>query len=360
MSKKIITAETVRAAWQAGRKVITFEPGDIVTQQARDDARQYGLAVTEAAEEEPRETIAPAPVAPAPVAAPDPAPAVPPPAAPTAPGISPEQMVASVVSQLQQALAPLTEALGAVRASMPAATSQSFVSAQPAPVTFTPGVNPMAAPLPSAPAASAATVPNPVAPGTETGMPSVSDKNQVDLVAQVRSQVLAALPAGIAPDSAVVDELIRKTLAEMSAGAGAVAPASGSKGDSSVTALTTNAPAAAATGLRQAGGVIHVDGRAQNWGAGNFKDSVSMMDVLTPQKGAAAAVGYLEWDSLSFTWTFERPEILVVLEGQLQLSIEGTTFTASAGDVFSIPGGVEVSLGSTGHVKCTTVGSPAA
>lgn len=358
MSKKIITAETVRAAWQAGRKVITFEPGDIVTQQARDDARQYGLAVT-AAEEEPRENVAPAPVAPAPAAVPEPAPAVPPPAAPAAPGIAPEQMVASVVSQLQQALAPLTEALGAVRASMPAAMPQPSVSVQPVPVTFTPGVNPMAAPLSTDPAAPTTAVPKPVRSVAEKELSSPPDKSQADLVARVRSQVLAALPAGIAPDSAVVDELIRRTLAEMSAGAGAAAPDSGSKGDSSVTALTTNAPTAVASGLQQAGGVIHVDSRAQNWGAGNFKDSVSMLDVLTPQKGAAAAVGYLEWDSLSFSWTFERPEILVVLEGQLQLSIEGTTFTASAGDVFSIPGGVEVSLGSAGHVKCTTVGSPA-
>lgn len=47
-------------------------------------------------------------------------------------------------------------------------------------------------------------------------------------------------------------------------------------------------------------------------------------------------MGYLDWENLSFSWTFRRTEVLVVLEGDLNLSIEGTTFSAAHGDVFSI------------------------
>ena len=38
MTKQIITAETVRLAWKAGESVIVYAKGDIVTQQAQDDA----------------------------------------------------------------------------------------------------------------------------------------------------------------------------------------------------------------------------------------------------------------------------------------------------------------------------------
>lgn len=45
MTKQIITAETVRLAWKAGESVIVYAKGDIVTQQAQDDARHYGITL---------------------------------------------------------------------------------------------------------------------------------------------------------------------------------------------------------------------------------------------------------------------------------------------------------------------------
>ena len=93
----------------------------------------------------------------------------------------------------------------------------------------------------------------------------------------------------------------------------------------------------------------------ESWGGSRAKGSVAVMDVLSPAKGDAASVGYLDWENLSFSWTFRRTEVLVVLEGDLNLSIEGTTFSAAHGDVFSIPAGTEVELSSSGHVRCATV-----
>ena len=176
------------------------------------------------------------------------------------------------------------------------------------PLTLTPGVNPMS--VEAAPAE-----------------PSSEDA----LVAAIRRGVLSALPSGAA-DEALIDRLIRSVLAE-----------------------TGRAPSETRPGVRQAGGVTHVDSRAQNWGGSRAKGSVSVMDVLSPAKGDNAAVGYLDWENHSFSWTFRRAEVLVVLEGELNLTIEGTTFSAAHGDVFSIPAGTEVLLASSGHVRCTTV-----
>ena len=78
------------------------------------------------------------------------------------------------------------------------------------------------------------------------------------------------------------------------------------------------------------------------------------MDVLSPAKGDAASVGYLDWENLSFSWTFRRTEVLVVLEGDLNLSIEARpsarpTATCSA----SCGHGSGTLL--FRHVRCATV-----
>ena len=180
------------------------------------------------------------------------------------------------------------------------------------PVVFTPGSNPMAAEAVTASAPA--------------------EQRSDDLLVAIRRGVLSALPAGTA-DEALIDRLIASVLAEMGA-----------------CAAPETRP-----GVRQAGGVTHVDSKAQYWGGSRAKGSVAVMDVLSPAKGDAASVGYLDWENLSFSWTFRRTEVLVVLEGDLNLSIEGTTFSAAHGDVFSIPAGTEVELSSSGHVRCATV-----
>lgn len=142
------------------------------------------------------------------------------------------------------------------------------------------------------------------------------------------------LPAGVVVDDSCIAEAIHRVLG--GAGQG-------------------GQPRQIRPGVRQASGVTHVDARAQNWGRNAGKDSVGVMEVLSPALGDAAAVGYLEWENMTVPWTFRRPEALVILEGAVTLSIEGTAFSAAAGDVFTLPAGSEVELSASGHVKCVTV-----
>ncbi len=130
MTKQIITAETVRLAWKAGESVIVYAKGDIVTQQAQDDARHYGITLT-------TET----PVAPSSALAEPEAEAVPPvppvleevpasqePVHVPTPALTADQLAAAA-RQLQEALVPLTQAL----------TASVAPAAQPVPpVVFTP------------------------------------------------------------------------------------------------------------------------------------------------------------------------------------------------------------------------------
>lgn len=291
MTKQIITAETVRLALKAGQSVIVYAEGDIVTQQAEDDARHYGIQLTTEAPAVPEP-------APAPAAAPAEETVLRPERRPVAPPVLDADQLAAAARQLQDVLAPLTRALAA-----PAPTAVPEVP----PVVHTPGVNPMAETAPA-------------------------KRLPEDPIVAIRRRVMAALPEGHAVDEAFVDRLIKSVLSETEGAA----------------------PAEARPGVRQARGVTHVDSRAQHWTA-PIKGGVTVMDVLSPVKGDAAAVGYLEWENLSFSWTFRRTEVLVVLEGEVNLSIEGTTFCAAHGDVFSIPAGTEAVLSASGHVKCTTV-----
>lgn len=377
MSKQIITAETVRAAWQAGQSSITLAPGDIVTQQARDDARQHGIVWKDAASAPPAATPAATQTVPTPTSEDarctpsDPVTSIP---ASARAGLSPEQMVAAVTTQLQEALAPIARALAIPQGYLPGVA--------PASVLYTPGINPMSiAAVPAASTAPAAslvtplpvqTIPmatiapvaavatatpsTPVATAPVAGCAQPESAELAALTAEVQRRVLAALPAGVTADSSLMDQLIRKVLSDNPCTT-CTCDACSAKGGSPV---SETPPTGKLPGLEQVGGVMHVSSKAQAWGNGGSRDSVSMMDVLSPSTGAAAAVGYLEWDSLTFSWTFERPEVLVVLEGELKLTLEGTTLCGAAGDVFSIPKGVEVALSSTGHVKCTTVGNVAA
>lgn len=134
MTKQIITAETVRLAWKAGESVIVYAKGDIVTQQAQDDARHYGITLTTEM-----------PVAPSSALAEPEAEAVPPvppvleevpasqePVHVPTPALTADQLAAAA-RQLQEALVPLTQAL----------TASVAPAAQPVPpVVFTPGSNP--------------------------------------------------------------------------------------------------------------------------------------------------------------------------------------------------------------------------
>ena len=248
MTKQIITAETVRLAWKAGESVIVYAKGAIVTQQAQDDARHYGITLTTEA-----------PAAPSSASAGHEAEAVPPispvleevpakrePVHVPTPALAADQLAAAA-RQLQEVLVPLTQAL----------TASAAPAAQPVPpVVFTPGSNPMAAEAVAA--------------------PSTAEQGSDDLLVAIRRGVLSALPAGTA-DEALIDRLIASVLAEMGAcAAPEVRP-----------------------GVRQAGGVTHVDSKAQYWGGSRAKDSVAVMDVLSPAKGAAASVGYLDWENLS-------------------------------------------------------------
>lgn len=320
MQRQVITAETVRVARAAGQTLIAVARGDIVTQQARDDARRCGIRLVDGSASDQQ------------VRVPDGAQAL--------PGHVPGVFLPPVPSATPAA--PVAAAGGTAAGSGASASVSGAdpTSGQPlAPAAWGPAdveaLHALLGSLRAGMAASAAGAPPaaaaPVAGASASAVRSASDAEEA-LIAQVRVQVRAMLPAGVVVDDSCIAEAIHRVLG----GAG-------------------QAPRQIRPGVRQARGVTHVDARAQQWGRNAGKDSVAVMEVLSPALGDAAAVGYLEWENMTVPWSFRRPEVLVILEGAVTLSIEGTAFAAAAGDVFSLPAGSEVELRASGHVKCVTV-----
>lgn len=67
------------------------------------------------------------------------------------------------------------------------------------------------------------------------------------------------------------------------------------------------------------------------------------------------AGGYMEWEKASFDRNVEYPEIGIVIEGELHLTVSGKTLVAKAGDMVFFPKGVQVVYTAPGKVRLACV-----
>lgn len=300
--RQLITAEDIRVAIMNGQSGIVVSPRAIVTQQAREDAQKFGITLENATPESP--TASPASTEKSCSVARYELPATP---------YVFYQTFQQQVSQMQnshnsdgndirlpfeikaQAVMPQTAATGAVAVKTCACSNKAL------------------------------------------------DLASEDLFGVVRREVLAALPPSV--DATLVDDLVRKALTQQGPGCGG--------GCLNCAQREPAAPAANGPAwLEQAPGVSHVNSRALTFPqSGPHK--VGMMEVL----GGAGklSAGYVEFADTSFGWTFEKPEVLVVLEGQLTIHSGTTVLNAATGDMCAVEAGAHVTLEARGKVKYTTI-----
>jgi ethanolamine utilization protein EutQ len=72
--------------------------------------------------------------------------------------------------------------------------------------------------------------------------------------------------------------------------------------------------------------------------------------VNTPLSG-----GYMEWEKASFDRNVEYPEIGIVIEGELHVTVGGKTLVAKAGDMVFFPKGVQVVYTAPAKVRLACV-----
>ncbi|MCL1840511.1 MAG: cupin domain-containing protein [Propionibacteriaceae bacterium] len=66
-------------------------------------------------------------------------------------------------------------------------------------------------------------------------------------------------------------------------------------------------------------------------------NSVRLIDLLTLDESPRVGCGLMEMDATSFDWTLKYDEVDYVIEGTLELILDGRTMRATAGQVLYIP-----------------------
>jgi ethanolamine utilization protein EutQ len=111
-----------------------------------------------------------------------------------------------------------------------------------------------------------------------------------------------------------------------------------------------------------ASGVVLVRGAsvelAQFAGAGG--KNVGLRDVITGAHKAPMAAGFMAWSRAdSFPWHLTYDEIDLVLEGVLEIHVDGRVVTGRVGDVLYLPKGSRIVFGTPSSVRLFYVTYPA-
>lgn len=88
--------------------------------------------------------------------------------------------------------------------------------------------------------------------------------------------------------------------------------------------------------------------------------NVGLTDIITHQDGSPMSAGIMSWKKEdSFPWSLTYDEVDYVIEGELQITVDGQTYLGKAGDIFYIPKGSDIIFGTPNFTKVMYVTYPA-
>ena len=89
------------------------------------------------------------------------------------------------------------------------------------------------------------------------------------------------------------------------------------------------------------------------------QDGVSLKDVTTLDEAPHMGCGIMELDCTSFEWTLTYDEYDVVLEGVLEIEIDGRVLTAHPGEIIYIPANSHIHFQTPSHTRYVYMTYPA-
>jgi ethanolamine utilization protein EutQ len=92
---------------------------------------------------------------------------------------------------------------------------------------------------------------------------------------------------------------------------------------------------------------------------GNPTDVVYTKDLFSLQESPRLGCGLMVMKETTFDWTLEYDEIDYVIEGQLDILIDGRKVSAQAGELILIPKGSRIQFSVTGDARFVYVTYPA-
>ncbi len=110
-------------------------------------------------------------------------------------------------------------------------------------------------------------------------------------------------------------------------------------------------------------GLVAVRGRSVRLGAFSAagpERNIGLLDLVTGQDGSPMTAGIMSWGREdSFPWSLDYDEIDLVLDGVLQIEIDGRQLEGRAGDVFYIPKSSRIVFGTPSRTRVFYVTYPA-
>lgn len=97
----------------------------------------------------------------------------------------------------------------------------------------------------------------------------------------------------------------------------------------------------------------------ETFDTGNPDDQVTFKEILTIEECPNMATGFLKIEKSSFDWYLGYDELDYVIEGILEITYNGKTYTGYPGDVIFIPKETPVTFSSPEHCKFFFAAYPA-
>lgn len=88
-------------------------------------------------------------------------------------------------------------------------------------------------------------------------------------------------------------------------------------------------------------------------------DKVGIKEILSIKESPNMATGFMTMEKSSFSWTLKYDEIDYIIDGVLEFTVNGKTYSGKAGDVFFIPSNTTVTFSTPDRVKFFFVTYPA-
>lgn len=92
---------------------------------------------------------------------------------------------------------------------------------------------------------------------------------------------------------------------------------------------------------------------------GNPKDRVGIKEILTTEESPNLATGFMTFEKSSFDWTLGYDEMDYIVEGNLDIIVNGKTYHGNKGDCFLIPMGTRITFSVPDYCKFFFVTYPA-
>jgi ethanolamine utilization protein EutQ len=97
----------------------------------------------------------------------------------------------------------------------------------------------------------------------------------------------------------------------------------------------------------------------ERFNTGNPNDKVGIKEILTIKESPNMASGFMTLEDTSFSWDLKYEEIDYIVEGTLEMTVNGKTYRGEAGDVFYLPKDTTVTFSTPNKVKFFFVTYPA-